>query len=514
MPCRALLIQPRGEHQSLNQFPLGLAYLASALEAAGHEVRCLDLQAPYGPRDWSDIARVVADFDPQFVGLTLTIDYIRQKYDLIARLKKEFDRPVIVGGPHSSALPEEALTFGADVVCHGEGERTIVDFARGVIGELELADIPGLIFRRNGDTIRTAAREPIADLDTIPLPAYHHFPVRQYAGKDDPQFNRLFWKMFTSRGCPFNCIYCVNRKVFDNRWRMRSAENIFDEIKFLHERFGVRYIAFQDDEPMINRRRIERLCDLLLDSKLEIKISARGRIDSLKADVIRKMRAAGFYFLAFGTESGDDETLRKINKKYRYRDIQRGLNELAEAGVKRINVSVLTGFPWENEKHWRNDLRFIRNVPKELEFSVGMAVVRPYPGTEIYERYRHQYVFTEWWLQKPDWELKTLPAHVFFHHWLPESYMVHREPFNFWRYPESHLKKLSRLAVKLEVRGLKSRYDRRRLPLLVGLCLLSRWLYLRWPALEKLLFSRLSRPDRIERLRRFFRGRKGEGVVF
>ncbi len=513
-PCRALLIQPPSGGKTITEFPLNLAHLAAALEAAGHQVRCLDMTAPYGRRQWSDLAREVADFEPHLIGLTLYIDYILDKYAFIGRLKREFSRPVIVGGPHASCLPEEALRFGADCVCVGEGERTIVEYADRIMGDGRFDQVPGLVFKQNGRLVRTEPRAPIKDLDDLPFPAYDHFPVRDYAGTDDPNFHRLFWSMFTSRGCPFNCIYCVSRKVFDNRWRMRSAENIFAEIEFLARRYGVTHVAFQDDEPMINQKRILELCDLLLTADLGVKISCRGRIDSVRADVLSRMRQAGFYFMAFGTESGDDDTLKRINKKYRRHQMAAGFQEIVRSGFTRINVSILSGFPWEGDTHYQNDLGMLRSIPRELEFSVGVATVIPYPGTPIYEQYKDEYGFAEWWIQEPAWELTRAPDTVFFRNWLPESNLDRHHNRDFWRYSRRTRAALRRLAIRAETEGLKSRYDRRRLWLLLALARLSLWLYRRSPRLERLAFRPLSGPRTVDRLRRFFRGRKGEGVVF
>jgi magnesium-protoporphyrin IX monomethyl ester (oxidative) cyclase len=514
MPSRALLVQPPSGGKRIDQFPLNLAYLASSLEAAGHEVRCLDMTAPFGRREWSDLARLMVEFEPHFVGVNLYIDFLLQKYEFIRRIRSEFGRPVIVGGPHPSCLPEETLVHGADVACVGEGERTIVQFAEHVAGERALDQVAGIAYRADGEVVHNPPQEPIRDLDTIPFPAYHHFPVRDYAGRDDPSFNRLFWHMFTSRGCPFKCIYCVSRKVFDNRWRMRSAENIYAEIELLAHRYGVKYVAFQDDEPMISRRRIDRLCELLLDSDLGVKISCRGRVDSIRTEVLAKMRQAGFYFLAIGTESGDDETLKLVRKQYGHRDIENCLAKVVRSGFRRINVSVLTGFPWERATHFANDIRFLKAIPPELEFSVGVGTVIPYPETPIYELYKDQYGFEQWWLKTPPWEAKRAPDSVFFRHWLPESDMVRHHNRDWWHYSPRLKRQMSRLVVKAESLGLRSRYDRRRVWLLIALSRLSLWLYRRWPSLERLLFSRWSTPDRIVRLRRFFRGRHKDDVVF
>ncbi|MBU0515588.1 MAG: cobalamin-dependent protein, partial [Proteobacteria bacterium] len=153
MPSRALLIQPPSGGKKIDQFPLNLAYLASSLEAAGHEVRCLDMTAPFGRREWSDLARLMAEFEPHFVGVNLYIDFIQLKYEFVQRLKKEFGRPVIVGGPHPSCLPEETLVYGADVACVGEGERTIVQFAEHVAGPRALSQVAGIAYRANGEVV-------------------------------------------------------------------------------------------------------------------------------------------------------------------------------------------------------------------------------------------------------------------------------------------------------------------------------------------------------------------------
>ncbi len=505
MKCRVILLNPPSGNLTLDQFPLNLAYLSSVLENKGHRVKCLDMTAPFGNRKWDAVEKAIEDFEPYFFGVTLTIDHILSKYEFINKLKKQFNIPIIVGGPHASCLPEESLKYCADFVCIGEGEEIILEFAEYILGNCPLDKIDGLAYIIKGKVIYNKPRKPIKDLDSIPFPAYHHFPVEHYAGTNNPNFNRLFWKIFTSRGCPFKCIYCVSRKVFDNRWRMRSVKNIFDEISLLVKRYGVTHIAIQDDEPLINKKNILELCDLLIESKLDVKISCRGRIDDVKTEVLIKMKQAGFYFLAFGTESGDDDTLEKINKHYRYHDIFAGLKAISEAGYSRISVSVLCGFPWETPKHFNNNVRFIKSIPSTLEFYVGPVIVIPYPGTLIYEQYHRQYGFTEWWLKKPEFEHLTIPDNVFFKYWMPGANLIDNYNKNFWHYSKKTRRSINWMALRIEVLSLKSQYSGFSFIVLLLMNLLSLFLYRRWPRLEYLLFSRLTRPTTIDKLKQILK---------
>lgn len=457
--AKILLINPPTISTSPTM-PLNLAYLAAALEEKGHKVRCIDYLAPYNP---DDAFEVMKKFRPGIVGFTLRIDCILEKYEFMKKMKQRYPRVLyIAGGSHASCEPEEVLRHSqADIVIIGEGEETIVEIAdKADSGQkIETSEIAGCAYiDQNNNFQLTVLRKPVADLDTLPLPAYHYFPLENYTKTGNPNFNRLFWSMFTSRGCPRNCIFCVSRNVFDRRYRARSAESVFEEIKLLYEKYGVRHIAIQDDEPLIDKARIYDLCAKLIEyNKKDLTLSVRCRITSIDRDILNKMKEAGFNFVAFGIESGDDETLKKIKKFYTFSQIEHGFGEIAASNLRDINIGILAGFPWENKNNFKNNIRLLESVPKSVNFNFAVATLIPYPKTELYEMYYEKYGFKDWWLKgSPLNGYET--GETFFGKYAPSLDILRAHNKNFWRFSIKQKLALFSLAANLEYVKLKKKY--------------------------------------------------------
>jgi len=326
--ARILLLNPPTAAES-TEVILSLAYLASSLRKYGHQAKVIDATAPYKKMKPEDIKKTILDFNPHFIGLTLTVTYIPQTYAYIEELRK-LGIPIVAGGSHVNPLPQEALAHGVDIVVLGEGENTIVELADHFAeNNSDLKTIKGLCLKNEEGAIhKTPPRPLIENLDEIPFPSFEDFPIKNYTGSDDVNSNPIFWAIFSSRGCPFECTFCCGHNVFGRTYRLRSAQNIFDEIKSLVDKFGVTKIAFQDDEILISKERIMELCDLISKNKLKIKMSLRSRIDSIGVDLLKKMKKAGFRRMTFGIESWNNKTLSEIKKKYTLENINKGIKAL------------------------------------------------------------------------------------------------------------------------------------------------------------------------------------------
>lgn len=395
--CRAVLLNPPTAAPS-GSILLNLAYLSATLKQAGHEVLVLDATAPCNRLDEEEIARRIREFRPHFVGVTLTIDYIPATYDYLGRLRA-LGMPIVAGGPHANCLPEEVLEHGADLVVVGEGERTILDLAEHYLGRRELDAVDGLCFRaENGRIVRTPARGLIEDLDTIPFPDNASFPIAHYTGSSDPSSNPMFWSVFTSRGCPYNCTFCSSHNVFGRTYRARTPQNVMAEIEQVSKQCGTRFFAFQDDEAFINEARIREFCGLTRDSDLSLQFSARLRIDSLSESMLSTMAESGFRRIGFGVESWNDETLERINKKYTVDRIRRSLDIIAKTGFPTVYFGHIIGFPWETPEHLRASLEEISAIPPSITYFSSIGTPIPYPGTKLYDDHHEEYGFTGWWL--------------------------------------------------------------------------------------------------------------------
>lgn len=396
--ARVLLLNPPTAWQAKEPF-LGLGYLASSLRKYGHEVKIVDATAPFKSYSAEQVSAIIQDFGPDFIGVTLVVDYIPQTYEYLKSLKK-LGIPLVAGGPHATALPEEVLNNSVDIVVKGEGEITILELADYYVGNgKNLEDIDGIYFTDDdGKICNTRPRSIIENLDDLTLPSFEDFPIENYTGSSDPSSNLVFWSIFSSRGCPFRCTFCCSHKVFENSVRFRSAQNIFDEMKLLVDKYGVKYFAFQDDEALFKKDRTRELCELIISSKLDIKISVRCRISSLDLDTLKLCKKAGFYRINIGMESWNDETLKLVNKCYSVKSIEKGLAVLEEASFTCVSFNNIVGFPWEKREHYEKNLEVIKRIPKSLKYFGSVVNPIPFPTTELYNQYHKQYGFTNWWL--------------------------------------------------------------------------------------------------------------------
>jgi anaerobic magnesium-protoporphyrin IX monomethyl ester cyclase len=494
---RVLLLNPPTAAESTEPL-LGLGYLAAVLREKGHEVKIIDATAPFKRLSPKDVETAVLDFSPHFIGITLTIDYIPDTYDYIEGLRK-LKYPIIVGGPHVNPLPEEALENGADIVALGEGEVTVVELADYFAGNgTRIEDIKGLCYKKdNGDLYRAATRPLINNIDEIPFPSFEDFPIRNYTGSDDPDSNPIFWSLFSSRGCPFNCIFCCGHNVFGRSYRMRSAENIFEEIGQLHNKYGASKFAFQDDEVMINRQRIIKLCELILSSNIKIKISVRSRIDSLDAELLKICKAAGFNRISFGIESWNDDSLTKMNKKYKVKDIEKGIRQLVEANYSNINVNNIVGFPWETREHYKKNLEVISSIPDSIAYFTTVSTPIPYPNTELYNMYHKEYGFTNWWLKhEMHWQHWTLFSTgnyrpIFYR--IARKLLVFYSPDLYWKYSQDQLADIEYFSWRLLWFFCRKHYNFFMSKTIVLLCRLSVRLWKISPLIEKNLLGSILR---------------------
>ncbi len=489
---RVLLINPPApvEHR---EFPLALGYLTTVLEREGHEVRNIDARALYRPRTIGEIVKEARDFEPSLIGITMDITFIHLAYQL-AQALRPLGIPLVGGGPHPNCVPEEPLRHGFDVVCRGEGEITVLELARWAGGELSLKDIMGISYLgEDGRVIHNPPRPWIEDIDSLPFPAWHHFHIRDYSGSDDPESEPYYWRIFSSRGCPFNCIYCASHGVFGRLYRFRTPRSMFEEMRFLRERYGAPIVNFVDDELTINKRRVYELCDLLMAHReLGIRWNGRARINSVTPDLLKRMEEAGLFHVQYGVESGDPETLRRIKKRVSLEQIRRGIQATIEAGMPSFGVNNLIGFPWEDERHIENTLALNSSIPENVHCSHTYNVPIPYPRTELYESYHEEYGFTDWWLRPESHERTADPTGYtpYYQHYMPflNHFVLRQNFFKYRRHIKRKIKEVFLISGRLGNRRL---YGKRQERLINILCRVSALLYRMSPRLEKALFSLL-----------------------
>lgn len=380
---RILLINPvvrSWERPSI--FPLGLAYIASVLIKAGHHVDVLDLNALRV--SIKDVRERIKARTFDVVGISCLLTEYGQVKELSALLKREHpDCTIMLGGGLPSVAGEFVLQeTEADIAVVGEGEETVVEIVDKLEKSADLHGVKGILFKDSASVIRTDPREPILDLDSLPLPAWELFPIETYLrgsvlGFDSP-IRSL--NMITSRGCPYQCCYC-DYSIFGHRFRARSVSNVLAEMELLKDRYSVRAVNFVDDLFLLDKNRVCDFCDQLLSIAGGMMWSCNARVNLVDSSLLKKMRSAGCMLVGYGVESGSQRILDEMNKKTTVEQGRKAIEMTWNAGITPFPY-MMFGMPGETEETIRETVDFC----KDIGIVEGFGFATPIPGTALYER--------------------------------------------------------------------------------------------------------------------------------
>ncbi|MBC7114940.1 MAG: cobalamin B12-binding domain-containing protein, partial [Archaeoglobi archaeon] len=319
--------------------PLGIAYIAAVLEENGISVKIID--APALRMGIEEVLGEIKRESPKVIGITCTTPIMPHASKLMKRIKEEgIDAPIVCGGNHPTFCDEDTLRSGADFVVRGEGEITFLELYRALESGEEPEKVKGISFLKNGELIRTEEREKIEDLDSLPFPARHLLPMDRYQALGLPH---KFTTMIASRGCPMGCSFCASSAFHGRKLRIRSVENVVDEIEHVIQEYGVEFITFMDDTFTLLRNWVEKFCDEILRREIKIKWGATARVDRMSLDLLKKMKKSGCVALFVGVESGDQEILDRITKNVVLDQTKRAFENMRKSGILSI-ASVAIGY--------------------------------------------------------------------------------------------------------------------------------------------------------------------------
>ncbi|MDD5628923.1 MAG: radical SAM protein [Elusimicrobia bacterium] len=330
-------------------FPIGLAYLAAALEERGHKVEVIDFQAAKDPRD--KFLERVRQGGLGAIGFSTTIASIRSTCGL-AEAARGLDGkvPLIVGGAYPSTYGGQDVLGRCEalsIAVIGEGEQTAAELldCLGRGGDLE--SVQSIAFRRGAQIQETPRRPLIEDIDSIPLPARHLFDLAAYGRLAPGQFLRLpQLPILSARGCPYHCEFCDDKAVWLGRVRLRAPESIVAEIEEMIRKYRVRELKFYDDTLTVSRQRLVRLCELLAERRLDIVWRCSARVDEVDPELLGLMRRAGCRSISYGIESGDDEVLKKMDKGTTTKQARDAVRWTNAAGIAANGMFILN-YPGE-----------------------------------------------------------------------------------------------------------------------------------------------------------------------
>jgi len=387
--------------------PLGLAYCAAVLEGEGHDVFLLDAQAeaPFRFKRYDRYylrglsPQEIVDrlpFDLDIIGLSHPYSFITPLMDHIITVTKNRFRniPLVLGGAHPSALPEQVLTHpGVDLIIRGEAEQLIgkvFEILTSTQDNNELRQIRGIAFKEKETIIVTGSPQVVEDVRNLPWPLREKLPMEQYQMANQPHGSpRGKWTtIIASRGCPFNCSFCTSPQLSDNNWRIRDVSSVLQEMFFLHESYGITDFHFEDDNMTIQSSWIEDFCDQLKQnsSPFTWQINVGVSTTNLSPELLGLMKEAGLTNITFAPESGSKRVLREImGKKNDLRKIKECTHSAFRHDI-RVCVFFILGTPGETIDDLRATLRYSHQLAKLGADEVSMSFFAPLPGSFLFQK--------------------------------------------------------------------------------------------------------------------------------
>lgn len=375
---RFLLINPYCPISENPSPSLGLAFLAGALEGAGVETRVVDFTVfPYSKMMLESVLR---EFQPNLVGVTSVTMTYNNAVQVIQDVKA-IDSHIltVMGGPHVTFWAHEAMDSlpELDLVVIGEGEHTVIELTREAETDGEWSKVKGIVYRQGSQVLSTGPREQIVDLDSLPMPARHLFPLGRYLALGMPI------TMTTSRGCPYQCIFCVGRKMVGAKVRYRNPEKVVDELAYLH-RLDFKQINIVDDLFTASKDHCLAVCHEIRKRNLEVRWTSFSRVDTISRELLIEMKKAGCYAVSFGVETGNPDILKTIKKKITIEKVIEAANLCREVGMD-VHFSFILGLPGETPETLQQTAAFSEKL-SGIVGSCGFHLLAPFPGTEIREK--------------------------------------------------------------------------------------------------------------------------------
>jgi radical SAM superfamily enzyme YgiQ (UPF0313 family) len=396
--------------------PIGIESLAPVIREFGHEVRLFDTCHPRMKEE--HIAEAVNEERPDVIALSFlsTTSYPATR-NMARRLKRAApDIPIILGGVFATMNARQILADcpHADFVGRGEGEELLPDFLKNLHSP---GSVGGLVWRRGAEITENPPRPIIRNLTQFPYPDRKSLPIDyiESVPLDVPAVLSLdrFCTMQTSRGCPFQCVYCDIPALAGGKWRCRSPEHVLGEMQQLNDE-GYRSIYLTDDHFLLKHKRIREICQGIIDRKLEFGWGCEGRVDSVAMNQFPIMAEANCNFLAFGVESGSQKVLDRLKKMQTLEQVEKAVGEAKRAGIERAHGFFLIGSPDETEAEILQSFRFAARLKLD---TFGFNRLCVYRGTALWQEYMQRGIIDDardWskWFKCSDIDPTALPSKV------------------------------------------------------------------------------------------------------
>ena len=436
--------------------PLNLLYLAAYLR---HHISCevSILDAEIMGLSYLGIEEKLKEISPDIVGLTSPTPAMKHVAK-IAEIAKKMNRHciVIVGGPHPSALPEQTAQIpNIDFVVIGEGELTLLELVEAIQSkETSFSHIDGLAYKLDDKISITNRRSLIENLDTIPFPSrdllnlklYHSAPTKKVSSSESST------PILTGRGCPYNCIHCISKLIWQRRYRVRSPKNIVDEIEECINKYNLTEFNFHDDTFTLVEDHVINVCREIRRRDLDISWICFGRVGAISRNIIVEMKRAGCKKISLGIESGSQEILNLMRKNVTLDQISEDVKTVKGEGLD-VHASFMLGNIGETRETAEKTIKFAKKLDID---NATFFITTPYPGTDLYKIALQKGHIT----QDTKWEdfaplTKSLPPLVQDNLTHSELLKLQKRAFrSFYLRPRFMLKKLLQIRSLSEVKSL------------------------------------------------------------
>lgn len=377
---KVLLIHP-SIHSSEGRLvpPLGLAYLTSVLRRHNHKVKILDMRLP-SFKGLEMVKQHVLSFGPDLIGISSTTFGFKRTLGVIKKaISTQPNVPIVIGGPHASIMRDKLLRdiYELSFVVYGEGEFTLLELCNALVSGSDFYNIQGLIWRKDNEIVTNSPRPLNDDLDSLPF-ASESYDLLGF----DKYYDSSQSFIITSRGCPYRCIYCSVPEIWGSKFRARSPKNVVDEIELLYLRYKTRNFHLMDDNFSFDLARAKKICDEILERKLDISWDTPNgiRADRIDRELLCKMKTSGCQYVRFGLESANQTIVDRLNKHLKVDEVKKAIECSKDCGLE-VGVFFVVGSPGENFNTVKRSVEFALSMDVEPIFSM----LTPYPRTKLWD---------------------------------------------------------------------------------------------------------------------------------
>lgn len=359
--------------------PLNLLYLATYANVhTNHKVEVLDNALL--KLDSNGLEAEIARRGPDIVGVTVTTFTLIDALEVARAAKRAFaDVRVVFGGAHTMVYPEvTAALKEVDYCVIGEGEETFAQLMSCLENDGDLSRIKGLVYEKGGKIVNTGMKPFNNQLDSLPFPDRNLLPKEKYYSLLSKNFP--ITTLITSRGCPFNCLYC-DRRNNGRKFRARSSENIVQEMELIKQ-MNIQEVFFLDDTFTVDRRRVKDFAARVIERKLEMEWDIRSRIDGVDLELIRLLKKAGCNRIHFGIEAGTPRIQKVLRKNVDLEKAVEIIRICRGEGIETLAYFML-GSPTETREEIEETINYSLKLNSDY---AQFAITTPFPGTDLYQQ--------------------------------------------------------------------------------------------------------------------------------